>query len=113
MKKNAFGVVTKTSANVPSEPAKRQLIDVRKLLLEEKSEQVVKKMLMIALDDAHPGQMQAIKMAVDRMLPMSEFEKATGGGKPVITINISGVNDPVTIEGSNEDTSDRDSEVGN
>lgn len=101
--KNAFGQVSvradkQTVAKV-SEPPKTQLIAVRKLLLEEKSEKVIKKLLQIALDDEHSGQMAAIKMAVDRMLPVSEFEKASGSSRPTITINIGGVNEPDVIDG--------------
>jgi hypothetical protein len=98
-KPNVFGLPTKTSPHTEVEPAKSQLISVRKLLLEEKSEEVVKKLLNIALDDEHPGQMSAIKMTVDRILPMSEFEKVSGASRPTITINIGGINDAQVIEG--------------
>lgn len=99
-KKNAFGLTSKSSDHLVSEPPKTQLIEVRKLLLEAKSEEVVTKLLSIALNDEHPGQMAAIKMAVDRMLPVSEFEKAIGGSRPTITINIGSVSDDaVVIEG--------------
>jgi hypothetical protein len=64
---------------------------------------ILDKMIQIALDDEHPGQMAAIKLAVDRILPMSVFDAAKQGGQtPQVTINISGINEPQII-GSNDD----------
>jgi hypothetical protein len=52
-------------------------------------------MIAIALDDEHPGQMAAIKMSIDRMLPISTFEAAKNGGNaPSISITISGLASP-------------------
>lgn len=98
--KNAFGLVSKTSNMPVSEPPKKQLIELRKLLLDERADEVVRKVVNIALDDEHPVQAAALKMCMDRLLPMSEFEKAGGGSRPTITINIGGVNDePEVVEG--------------
>lgn len=85
-KTNAFGLPTKASNSVETIPAKKQLIELKKLLLEEKSDEVLKKWLSICLNDEHPQQMAAIKMAVDRMLPVSEFEnnEKNAGIKTVI-----------------------------
>ena len=91
---SAIGVRKQTSL---AEPPKAMLIEVRKLLMEQKSEKVIEKLMQIALDDEHSGQLAAIKMVVDRMLPVSEFEKVQGAGKANITINISGVTDNQTI----------------
>ena len=50
--------------------------------------------------------MAAIKLAVDRILPMSVFDAAKqGGSTPQVTINISGINEPQII-GSNDDVID-------
>ncbi len=47
-----------------------------------------------ALNDEDKDQMAALKLCVDRMLPVSYFEdKGAGGGSRAITINITGVND--------------------
>ena len=56
------------------------------MLLEAKSDEVIGKWLSICLNDEHPQQMAAIKMAVDRMLPVSEFEnnEKNSGIKTVI-----------------------------
>jgi hypothetical protein len=67
---------------------------------------ILDKMIQIALDDEHPGQMAAIKLAVDRILPMSVFDAAKQGGQtPQVTINISGINEPQII-GNNDDIID-------
>lgn len=54
---------------------------------------VVEKSIEIAMDDANPNQMQAIKLIMDRALPTRGFEmenrQADKGG---ITINITGLN---------------------
>ena len=97
--KNVFGLETKNTPHVPTEPPKSQIMELRKLLLNQEADSVVRKLLQIALDDEHPGQMAAIKMAIDRVLPMSEFEKIAGGGRPSVTINISGLSDPKITEG--------------
>lgn len=78
--KNAFGLTTKTSEHTEALPAKKQLIELKKLLLEAKSDEVISKWLAICVNDEHPQQMTAIKMAIDRMLPISEFEDAEKGG---------------------------------
>lgn len=96
-KPNVFGLQTKTSEHSVAPPAKTQLIELRKLLLNEKADDVIKKVIAIALDDEHPVQGAALKMCVDRLLPMTEFEKASAGGRPTITINISGLTDAATI----------------
>lgn len=63
---------------------------------------ILDKMIQIALDDEHPGQMAAIKLAVDRILPMSAFDAAKNAGQtPQITINIAGINDPVVTGSDN------------
>ena len=95
---NAFGMTTTAKPILPVDPPKAQLVELRKLILAERGDDVVKKVLEIALDDNHPVQGAALKMAMDRLLPMSEFEKATAGGRGAITINITGVTD-TTIDG--------------
>ena len=79
-KSNAFGLVTKTSEHTEAQPARKQLVELKKLLLEAKSDEVIQKWLAICVNDEHPQQMAAIKMAIDRMLPISEFEDAEKGG---------------------------------
>jgi hypothetical protein len=54
---------------------------------------VVEKMISIALNDNHPAQMAAIKMCVDRTLPVSMFEKDKSQ-RSAVTINITGIGAP-------------------
>ena len=100
---NVFGLATKTSEHTEVAPAKKQMIELRKILLNEKGDDVIKKLLEIALNDEHPQQMTAIKSVVDRLLPMSEFEKLGSASRPTVTINISGISEPVTISGEEVD----------
>lgn len=86
--KNAFGLTTKTSEHTEAQPAKKQLIELKKLLLEAKSDEVIQKWLAICVNDEHPQQMAAIKMAIDRMLPISEFDdEGKGGGIKTVIID--------------------------
>ena len=78
-KLNAFGLQTKTSEHVEPPPAKKQMLELRKILLEQRAELVVTKLLDIALNDEHPQQMAAVKTVIERVLPMSEFEKEGAG----------------------------------
>ena len=68
----------------------QRIKELKKMLIEGKGEQVVQKVLDIALDDGHPGQMAALKMCVDRTLPVSMFEKGNGQ-RSAVTINITGL----------------------
>lgn len=69
--------------------------EFKQRLLATGGTRILDKMIAIALDDEHPGQMAAIKMSIDRMLPISTFEAAKNGGStPSISINISGLTSP-------------------
>ena len=69
--------------------------EFKQRLLATGGTRILDKMISIALNDDHPGQMAAIKMSVDRMLPMSTFEAAKQGGQsPTISINITGLTSP-------------------
>lgn len=74
-----------------------------KLLTEGNSNNILRKILEIAYNNEHPGQMNALKMCFDRLLPQSLFEeKNKTGDRPTISINITGLND-VQIEGKTID----------
>ena len=86
--------------------------EFKQRLLATGGTRILDTMIRIALDDNHPGQMAAIKMSVDRMLPMSSFEGAKNGGSvPQISINITSLGQP-TISTSDvvEDITDIDTE---
>ena len=75
-----------------------RLQEFKERLLATGGSRILDTMIRIALDDNHPGQMAAIKLAVDRILPMSAFDAAKNGGSaPTVTINISGINEPKVI----------------
>lgn len=72
-------------------------------LLATSGDKVINKIIGIALDDAHPGQMAALKMCMDRVLPLSYFEKDKAtGGRNAISITITGVGGDTTIVGNSE-----------
>ena len=64
--------------------------ELKQMLIEGKGQKVVQKVIDIALDDNHPSQMAALKMCIDRALPMSVFEK-TSAQRNAVTINITGL----------------------
>ena len=53
---------------------KRRMVELSHRLLNSKGTKVVEKIIQIALDDKHPGQMQALKLCVERIAPVSFFE---------------------------------------
>jgi hypothetical protein len=74
--------------------------EFKQRLLATGGTRILDKMIAIALDDEHPGQMAAIKMSIDRMLPISTFEAAkNGGAMPSISINITGLSSPSVSTG--------------
>ena len=66
---------------------------------------LVIKLKQIAMDDEHPGQMQAMKMCMDRMIPVAATDKGGAGERPLINIQIMGLESkgleskPLAIEG--------------
>jgi hypothetical protein len=69
--------------------------ELKQMLIEGKGQQVVQKVIDIALDDGHPSQMAALKMCMERALPMSVFEK-TAAQRSAVTINITSFGQPST-----------------
>ena len=57
---------------------------------------VANKVIQIALNDDHPGQMAALKMCLDRTLPVSMFEKDKHQ-RSAVTINITGLGQEPTV----------------
>lgn len=64
-----------------------------RLLAAPTANKIIDTIITIAQNDEHPGQMAALKMCLDRILPQSAFEKDAGGNKPQITINVTGMVD--------------------
>ncbi len=72
-----------------------------RMLASPKSERVIESIYNAALNDEHKHQAAAWKMIIDRVLPVSMFEKevSSGGGKPTVNITIGTVGD-VKMESS-------------
>lgn len=95
--------------NTPAKPLGRpvgqtsRIEEFKQRLVSTSGDAIISKLIQIALHDGNPGQMSALKMCVDRVLPLSHFEKAAAGGgnSPTISINISGLtNSTATVVGS-------------
>ena len=67
--------------------------ELKDMLLKSGGKNVVQKVIDIALDDGHPGQMAALKMCMDRTLPASMFDKEKTQ-RGAVTINITGIGAP-------------------
>ena len=66
-----------------------------RMLASPKSAKVLEKVFEVALNDGHPGQIAAMKLVMDRIVPASSFDTAKqSGGIPQISINISGLSSP-------------------
>lgn len=69
--------------------------ELKARLLATTGDKVINKIVEIAMTDGHPVQGAALKMCIDRVLPLSYFDKdKTGGATPTISINISGITSP-------------------
>ena len=64
--------------------------EFKELLINSAGVNVVQKTVQIALDDDHPAQMAALKLCMDRMLPVSLFEKEKNQ-RSAVNITISGI----------------------
>ena len=65
-------------------------------MLVANSDRMLQEVMRLALTDGHPSQIAALKMVLDRALPISYFENKEPGsaGGQGITINISGITAP-------------------
>jgi hypothetical protein len=83
-----------------------RLAELKARLLATSGERMINKVVEIAMSDGHPGQMAAMKMCLDRVLPISMFEKDKDGTGKGITINITGLNAEVEPENKTIDAED-------
>ena len=73
---------------------RKKLSEYRQWLLTHKSTNTaMEKLLTIALDDDHSGQMQALKILSDRVMPISGFVAENHNSRPSVQISITGYND--------------------
>ena len=67
------------------------------LLASPKSRKVLDSILNAALDDDHKNQAAAWKLLVDRLMPLSYFDKdKASGGRSAVNITITGVGGEIT-----------------
>ena len=85
---------------------KYRMEELKTRLLATSGEGIIDKVISIARNDEHPGQMAALKMCIDRMLPMSLFEKDVKGGRSAVTINIVGVEGNISVDGKEDNVID-------
>jgi hypothetical protein len=83
-----------------------RLAELKARLLATSGERVINKVIEVAMTDGHPGQTAALKMCMDRVLPVSMFEKDASGGAKGITINITGLSANVANEDDTIDAED-------
>jgi hypothetical protein len=82
----------------------QRIKELKELMIRSGGKDVAEKVIQIALNDEHPGQMAALKMCMDRTLPIGMFEKDKNQ-RSAITINITGLGEaPTTIDA--EDVTD-------
>jgi hypothetical protein len=73
-----------------------------RMLASPKSNKVLESIFDAALDNDHKNQAAAWKLIMDRMLPISYFEKdKAGGGRNSVSISITGVGGETTVVGGN------------
>jgi hypothetical protein len=78
-----------------------------RMLASPRSEKVLDAIYNAALDDEHKNQAAAWKLIMDRMLPLSYFDKdKAGGGRAAVSITITGVDGSNTIIEGGEDIED-------
>lgn len=74
-----------------------------RILNSPKSRKVLDTILDAALDGDHKNQSAAWKLLMDRMLPLSYFDKdKNNGGRSAVNITISGIGGETTIVGGEE-----------
>lgn len=75
-----------------------------RMLASPKSRKVLDSILNAALDDDHKNQAAAWKLCMDRLLPVSYFEKdKLNGGSNAINISITGVGGETTVISGNQE----------
>lgn len=71
----------------------QRIKELKEIMIRSGGKDVAEKVIQIALNDNHPGQMAALKMCMDRAIPVSMFEKDKGA-RSAVTINITGLGGP-------------------
>lgn len=81
--------------------------ELKARLLATTGDKVINKIVSIAMTDGHPVQGAALKMCIDRVLPISYFEKdKNGGSRAAVNITITGVGGEQTIISGSDNSND-------
>jgi hypothetical protein len=80
----------------------QRLKELKELMIRSGGKDVAQKVIEIALNDDHPHQLVALKMCLDRTLPISMFEKDKSQ-RSVVSITISGLGVEPTVIDQAED----------
>jgi hypothetical protein len=96
---------TKKALGRPKELGTKVAELKERLLNSADSTKLVNKVIAKALNDEDKDQMVALKLCLDRILPVSLFEKAKDS-RSAIQINITGLTDVVIDESSNDEIED-------
>jgi hypothetical protein len=75
----------------------QKLQELKSLLINSAGANVLNKAIEIAMNDEHPSQGAMIKLCMDRMLPVSMFEKEKNN-RSAIQINITGIGEVQTVD---------------
>ena len=89
----------------------QRLKELKELMIRSGGKDVAQKVIEIALNDEHPGQMAALKMCIDRTLPISMFEKDKSQ-RSAVTINITGLGEPTIIDTNPDEPEDVEAKYG-
>ena len=80
----------------------QRLKELKELMIRSGGKDVAQKVIEIALNDDHPHQLVALKMCLDRTLPVSMFEKDKTQ-RSAVSITITGFGQEPTIVEQAED----------
>ena len=76
----------------------QRLKELKELMIRSGGKDVAQKVIEIALNDEHPHQLVALKMCLDRTLPVSMFEKDKSQ-RSAVTISITGLGvEPMVVD---------------
>jgi len=80
----------------------QRLKELKELMIRSGGKDVAQKVIEIALNDEHPHQLVALKMCLDRTLPVSMFEKDKTQ-RSAVSITITGIGaEPVIVENTEQ-----------
>jgi hypothetical protein len=89
----------------------QRLKELKELMIRSGGKDVAQKVIEIALNDEHPHQLVALKMCLDRTLPVSMFEKDKSQ-RSAVTINITGIGAEPSIIDTTEQPEDVEDKYG-